>query len=130
MDVPNEKQYENLTSHLRYLNDKIMDAFSRFITLGTAIIGGVFYVHVNLDLKDPRRIALGLPASAAMMLVGLGTIILIITNLFAWRAYRKRLSEEYPLIPLPSSINWWIAEVTMCLLIVVTCVAFYFLNPL
>ena len=130
MDVPSEKQYENVTNHLRYLNEKIIDAFSRFITLATAIIGGVFYIHINLALDDPRRKMLNLPASAALMLVGFGTVVLILSNLHAWIGYRKMLSREYPSIPLKTGINWYLSETIMCLLILITCIAFYFLNPL
>ena len=44
MNIPEEKQYEYLTHHLEYLNDKIIETFLLFIKLAIAIIGGIFFL--------------------------------------------------------------------------------------
>jgi hypothetical protein len=108
MKIPETEQYTELKSHLRYLNEKIIEAFSRFITMGMAIIGGVFYIHITLDPIDPRRYGIWLPSSAAFTLVGIGTIIIIIQNSASWNNYRKTLSKCYPEISLSVGPRTWI----------------------
>jgi len=130
MTIPPDKQYENLTTHLRYLNDQMLGAFNHFITLASAIIGGSLYVHVTLAADDSRRENLGHLATALLSLVGIGCIVLILTNLFAWLRYRETLSAVFPEIPASWSWTAWFAEALMCVLIVLTCVGFGFLNPL
>jgi hypothetical protein len=130
MQIPADKQYEHLTTHLRYLNDKILEAFNHFITLASAIIGGTFYIHVNLAASDPRRSGLANPSSALLSVVGTGIIIMIVTNLLAWHRYRATLSKVFPEIPLMRKSTAWLSETAMCVLIAITCVGFWLLNPL
>ena len=84
MKIPEIEHYTELRSHLRYLNEKIIEAFARFLTVGSAIVAGVYYVHMSLDASDARRSGLATPASAALSLLGAGTIILIVVNLRSW----------------------------------------------
>lgn len=130
MQIPPEKQYENITTHLRYLNDKIHDAFRHFFTLASAIIGGSFYAHITLASDDPRRCGLGTSASALLSVVGVAIIVLITTNFFSKQGYRKTLSSEYPAILLSHRKTEYILEVSMCALIVITCIGFWCWNPL
>ncbi|PPK74083.1 hypothetical protein B0F87_11113 [Methylobacter tundripaludum] len=130
MNVSADKQYENITTQLRYLNDKIHDAFRHFFTLASAIIGGSLYAHITLAPDDPRRCGLGSSASALLSIVGVAIVILIATNFFSKQGYRKRLSLEYPAIPLGTSKTEYAIEASTCVLIVATCVGFWFLNPL
>lgn len=130
MDVPDTEQYNEIKSHLRYLNDKILEAFSKFLAVATAIVGGVYYVHINLDATDPRREGLALPASAALSLLGLGTIILMAVNLRAWWKYREELTKNYPEIKDTRGFMTWIGELFMWILIAVACIGFWFVNPL
>jgi len=96
MKIPETEHYVELKTHLRYLNEKIIEAFSRFIAVATAIIAGVYYIHTTLAFEDNRRTGLKFSASAILMLVGIGTIILIITNLRSWHKYREVLSTDFP----------------------------------
>lgn len=130
MEAPADKQYENITTHLRYLNDKILEAFNHFITLASAIIGGSLYIHINLAFEDPRRQGLANSSSALLSVVGAFIIVLIITNLLTWHRYRATLSAVFPDIPLNRKGTSWVSETIMCLLIIATCIGFWFLNPL
>jgi hypothetical protein len=47
MKVSPDVEYKELRTHLRFLNDKINEAFSLFIKLATAIIGGEFFLHAS-----------------------------------------------------------------------------------
>ena len=130
MEVSADKQYENITTQLRYLNDKIHDAFRHFFTLASAIIGGSLYVHITLASDDPRRSGLGSSASALLSVVGVAIIVLIATNFFSKRGYRKMLTHEYPAIPLSSSKTEYFLEFSMCVLIICTWIGFWCWNPL
>ncbi|MHC4460135.1 MAG: hypothetical protein ACYS30_01770 [Planctomycetota bacterium] len=130
MKIPETEQYTELKSHLRYQNEKILEAFSRFLALATAIVGGVYYVHINLSITDTRRHGLAFPASAALSLLGLGTIILIAINLLAWWKYRGVLTAIYPDIKDTRGFMTWIGELFMCFLIAIACTGFWFVNPL
>jgi len=130
MKIPEEKQYEYLTHHLEYLNDKIIDSFELFIKLSTAIIGGVFFLYWKLKDSELSGACFVLISNILLCVVGIAMILLIINNLLAWRAYRKTLSEQYPDILPPHWIKWWLSEVIMILLILTTCILFSFNNPL
>jgi hypothetical protein len=130
MKVPEVEQFQELKEHLRYLNEKILEAFSRFFTLAIALVGGVYYVHINLAVDDLRRTGLGMPSSAALSLLGAGTIVLIVVNWRSWMRYRKTLSDCFPEIGPSKGIDSWLTELCMCLIIVAACAGFWVVNPL
>lgn len=130
MEIPLEKQYEFLTSHLRYINDKIYQSFTFFIKIATTVIGGVFLLHWKLPLEDPKRNSLSTATDLLFILISLSMLLIIWNNLRSWRGYRKVLSEKYPEIPPNKSKLRWITEITMSLVIVLSCVGFLIYNPL
>jgi hypothetical protein len=130
MKIPEDKQYENLTTHLRYLNEKIIQSFNLFVKLATAIVGGVFFLNWKLVPGCLQRAKLHNAASGLFVLVSLSMIFLILRNLLAWRGYRKELSRQYPDIVLTKGCHWWISEAVMCFLIAVSCIGFLVFNPL
>jgi magnesium-transporting ATPase (P-type) len=130
MDIPEEKQYEYLTHHLEYLNEKIIESFELFIKLATAIIGGVFFLHWRLAENNLSGASFVQMSNILFWVVGISVIILIFNNLHAWRSYRTTLSKEYPDIPISKPIWWWLSEVMMGLVILLTCILFSRFNPL
>jgi hypothetical protein len=130
MEIPSEKQYEHLTSHLRYINDKIYQSFTLFIKLATTVIGGVFILHWKLPLEDPKRCSLSIATNWLLVLISISMLILIWNYFRSWRGYRKRLSEQYPAIPNDKNIWRWVTETVMSIVIFITCIAFFVFNPL
>jgi len=130
MDIPEEKQYEYLNHHLEYINDKIIGAFELFIKLATVIIGGVFFLRWKLSEYELNGTSFVAMSNILFWVVGISMIIHILNNLRAWLQYRKTLSEQYPKIPSPT--NFWrlLNELTMCLVILMTCILFSWFNPL
>jgi UDP-N-acetylmuramyl pentapeptide phosphotransferase/UDP-N-acetylglucosamine-1-phosphate transferase len=130
MEIPEEKQYEYLTRHLEYLNEKIIQFFTLFIKLATAIVGGVFFIHWKLPPQDDKRVSLASAADWLFILVTVSMILLIVNNLRSWFKYRKTLSEQYPKIPNDKNIMRWLTEVIMCIVIAIACIGFIIFNPL
>ena len=130
MEIPEEKQYEYLTGHLQYLNEKIIQFFTLFIKLATAIVGGAFYLHLKLTQGDAMRTSISKATDFFFVLVSFSMVLLILNNLRSWFEFRNTLSEQYPEIPNKKHIMRWLTEVIMCIVIVITCIGFLMFNPL
>lgn len=130
MKIPVDKQYEYLTHHLEYLNEKILGSFSLFIKLATAIIGGIFFLYWRISEKVQYWHKFIVISNILIWLVGISIISLIVVNLLAWKEYRETLSKEYPKIKSTHKLRWWLGEAVMILLILMTCILFSYYNPL
>lgn len=130
MVISDDKRYEELKTHLRYLNEKMIQAFEMFIKIATGIVGGTFFLHMKLNINDPQRPLMSYGVNALMLLVGGGMTIIIINNLCSWHSYRKTLSDDFPEIPLKKRVGTWLAETLMCALILTTSFGFMAFNPL
>ena len=127
--ISDEKQYEFITGQLNYHNDKIIDAFSQFVKLVSAIIaGGVWMITQQLDAGTKTLI--GKVAMWLILLVSISSTLLILINLRVWWGYRKTVSklvgtERAPLPRFPRSSS---SELVMILVIIVTtCLLFLYL---
>lgn len=128
-DVPLEKQYEYLTTQLRYLDDKIFRSFALFIKLATAVIGGTFYLYLKFpDLRGWTLLMFA--TNAAFVGIGLGNILLISNNLRSWQEHRKTLTVRYKGIPPLEGVGWGLSEVVTCVGIALSVVGFLLINPL
>ncbi|OGW80001.1 MAG: hypothetical protein A2Z83_09340 [Omnitrophica bacterium GWA2_52_8] len=121
-----DKEYENFTNHLRHLNDKIIQVSLSFVQIATAIIGGSFYLKFTYPTESKDY---WWPVDLLLICVGVGHIFIILKNLQAWRAYRKKLSEKFD-IELPKGSRWCQSEVAMCTLIIVVILGFIYFNPM
>ena len=130
MEIPKENQYEYLTGHLQYLNEKIIQFFTLFIKLATAIVGGAFYLHLKLPPEDVKRASISNATDFLFILVSFSMILLILNNLRSWFEFRNTLSEQYPEIANKKHIMRWLTEAVMCLVIVITCIGFLAFSPL
>jgi len=130
MAISDDKQYEEFKTHLRYLNDKMIEAFNLFIKLSTAIVGGTFFLHLKLEANDPQRLHIATGTDALMLLVAIGMTLVVINNLRAWHSYRSTLSKLFPEIPKRTKFWSWFTEVLMCVLMIGVAWGFHALNPL
>lgn len=121
------KEYENLTTQLRYLNDKIIEAFSSFVHIATAIIGGTFYFSI-LHYEQAKKHWFEID----LLLIGIGSgyILFILNNLWSWYEYREELSKKFGGIDRPKPFKSCRNEILMCVLIILAVMGFVFLNPL
>ena len=130
MIVSPDVEYKELKEHLRYLNEKIIEAFSLFIKLATAIVGGAFFLHWKLAMDDPQRYLLARGLNALLIVVGIAMALIILNNLWAWFGYRRTLSERFPDIPFSYGLRTFLAEALMVILTLTTAIGFTVFNPL
>lgn len=48
--VSDEKQYESVSTQVRYLNDKILESFNLYLKLFSGIVGGSIWLSGNYNL--------------------------------------------------------------------------------
>lgn len=120
------KEYENFTTHLRYLNDKIIQASLSFVQIATAVIGGTFYFAFKYPSESK---AYWWPIDLLLIIVGAGHIFIIWKNLQSWRTYRTKLSEKFD-VDLPKNTRWFQSEAAMCALIILIILGFIYFNPM
>ena len=124
--MDSNSEYEFLTKHLDWLDDRIFEIFSRYITLITAIIGGCFYI-TSLERIDLDWAAMAV--DRLFWLVSIFSAFLIIFRAKAWYRYRKILYEKHPKAG-KASIKSLFVEIVMILTILGLCFIFPSQNPL
>ena len=130
MELSPDVEYKELRTHLRFLIDKIDEAFNLFIKLATAIIGADFFLYWKLETNDTHRHSLAIGLNALLFLVGVAMSLIIINTLFSWHGYRKALSKRFTEIPFSIGPQTFLAELLKCIIIICTIIGFAVLNPL
>lgn len=119
-------EYNRLTTHLSYLDNKILEFLKLYIQIATAIVGGSFYLSSKKTVVPSEWIIL---SSGLMTMMSVGTILFIQHHLIAWMRFRKVLAREFPFTKTPT--GWWYAsEMVACIFICIACIIFWFFNPL
>ena len=82
-----EERYKFVTGQLGYHNDKILETFSQFTVLISAVVGGIFWLRARPEWpqiwSDVRDLAY-----AIVVLIGFQAIMRIVLNLLTWWGYR------------------------------------------
>jgi hypothetical protein len=83
-----ENRYKFVTAQQNYLNEKILEAFSQFVTILVTIIGGVIWLRSQSSWPQiwpqTREIA-----SYVVSLLGVQALLRIGINAFSWWGFRK-----------------------------------------
>ena len=87
MPISDEKRYEFITEQLRYVNEKIIEAFQMFVKIMSAIVAGLIILETQ-DVSAPTRTLVADLLPWLFLLVGLSSLILILVNLRSWWGYR------------------------------------------
>ncbi len=119
MAINDEKRYEFITEQIRYVNEKIIEAFTLFVKLTSAIVAGIVWLLIQ-NLKHETRILIGPVIPWLFLLLGVTCILLIIINLRSWWGYRKAestLGEQIGTLPifLFSSLIGNHSSLTVCI---------------
>jgi hypothetical protein len=121
MPIP-EERYKYVCGQLNYLNDKILESFTQFVTLLTAIAGGVIWLRPQKEWSAIWNQTKPL-AIALIVVVALQAIVRVWLNLWSWWGFRQAESEltngavQPPLFPRSAS-----QELTLSIVIIITLV--------
>lgn len=125
--IDEEKRYEFITSQIRYHNEKMIEAFNRFIQLFAAITGGSIWVAIQSAHFTANGSHYWVLADALVLLLAAITCLNIISDLLAWFGYREAESNLVGVKKLKPP-HW--LQYAMLLGIVGACLAFCVFNPL
>ena len=131
MTINDQKRYEFITEQLRYVNEKIIEAFTLFVKLTTAIIAGIVWL-LTQSLKDETRLLIGSFIPWLFLLLAATSILLIIINLRSWWGYRKAESTLVGVnkVPNPKFPRSCSGEIVMIGVIIVVFFVAWICNPL
>lgn len=124
------KRFENVTTMIRYHNDKMIEAFNRFISFVVAIIGGA-YALLSFEHLDSASKAQAISLVPYLLwLVALSSLAIIFSNYQSWYGFRKAESAlSNKSIPMPT-LPWSMSEqIIMTVIVLAVCCGYYFINP-
>jgi len=90
--VSETERYRIVCARIDLHHQKIVDSFSLFIKLASALAAGIVWLRLDDKWRatwpELRGFAIGL-----FLLIALGTVVLILFNLLAWWGYCRAESE-------------------------------------
>lgn len=124
------KRFDNVTTMIRYHNDKMVDAFNRFLRFVVAIFGGSYGLLSLEHLEKATKIQAISLVPYLLWVVGFSTLALIYSNCKSWYGYRNAESDlscgTIPKPVLPRAIS---EQIIMVLIIFGVCFGYHWLQP-
>lgn len=100
-----KERYVNVTTMIRYHNDKMVEAFVRFTRFSVGVgAGGIGYLFLNENTREVKDIVLA-TMPILLWIVGISSIAVILSNWKSWFGFRKAESKIldmpclYPRLP-------------------------------
>jgi hypothetical protein len=101
-------RYHFVVSQLQYFNEKIIEVFSLFIKLATAVAGGVIWLRLQPDWPTIWPQVRWLAVSTVVM-IAIASILMIGFNLRSWLGFRRTelqlVGQAVPPTTLPRSAS-------------------------
>ena len=95
----------NVTTMIRYHNDKMVEAFVRFTRFSVGVgAGGIAYLFLNEHTREVKDVVLA-TMPVILWIVGISSIAIILSNWKSWFGFRKAESKMldmpclYPRLP-------------------------------
>jgi hypothetical protein len=124
-------RYENITAMLRYHNDKILEAFARFVTFSIGIVGGSFWLLSQKDISEQVNEAALSSIPLLFWFLGISSLALIYSNWKSWYGFRKAESDLLQIPELaPKCPRACKEQLILAGIILLVCVFFTFFSPL
>jgi hypothetical protein len=131
MTIPDEKQYEFVTSRVAELATATHSGLKIFLPNYSAIVGGS--IGLRLQIKATVPSAYIYLSDALVGLLTLICVIIVYDNLRAWTGYRELLSRltADTRFPAPKPVQWpsAIIEYSMCGVMVAALALYVIYNP-
>ena len=128
--IEDAQRYGFITSQIQYHNEKMIEAFNRYVQLFSAIVGGSIWLSLQKHPVGPTHY--GLLAGALVSLLTLLTVSTIVNDLDAWFGFREAetaLVGPSKLVAPHRLRSCWM-QYLMLLGILAACAGFWMFNPL
>lgn len=125
------ERFVNVTTMIRYHNDKMIEAFNRFVTFCIAINGGAYWLLTQKDLPQVIKVKSLTIVTSLIWFLGISSALLIYSNWLSWYGYRKAEHKLMPLaVPEPKIARAFKEQMIMLLVILCVCSFYSWLSPL
>lgn len=84
-------QFQHVVSQLQYFADRMRDSVKLYITLITAIIGGIFWLFTQTPPEDVKKLAEWF-GPLLVLVIGLALSLQVAFDFQSWFRYRERKS--------------------------------------
>jgi hypothetical protein len=98
--VSDIERYAFVTSQLEYFNEKIIEVFSLYIKLLTAIVGGLIWLQTQPNFETIWARAKSL-AVLIVAVIASASIVLILFNVDSWFGFRRAEAKLNRKAPTP-----------------------------
>ena len=125
-----KERFNNITTMIRYHNDKIIEAFNRFVTFSIGIVGGSFWLISQKNIEQTIKEAVISSVPILFWFLGVSTIALIYSNWKSWFGFRQAESTLVSDVPAPSRFKSSKEQIIMGCIILFVCIFFTSFSPL
>lgn len=125
-----KERFTNITTMVRYHNDKMVEAFNRFVTFTIGIVGGTFWLLSKKELHISVKTSVMSNVPLLFWFLGVSTLAIIFSNWFSWFGFRKIQSELISGVPKPTYFKSSKEQLIMTLIILTVCSFFTWFSPL
>jgi hypothetical protein len=130
-----DTEFNNVSTHVRYLNEKMIEAFKLFVSLFSAIVGGSIWLSAGEMPAETRNNYYWL-SNVLVGLLTIVTVVMIAEYLRSWHQYRHAMSRlggldsnGEPKIPPPRTVRASVVEACMMITALILAVLFWYYNP-
>ncbi len=124
-------RFKNITTMMRYHNDKILESFTRFVTFSIGIVGGSFWLLSQKDISEQVKEAAISTIPLLFWFLGISSLALIYSNWKSWYGLRKAESVMLKMPELaPKCPRACKEQLILSGIILLVCVYFTCFNPL
>jgi hypothetical protein len=135
--IPDEKQYEFLTSQIAARDQKAVDTyFKLFLQFFSAIVGGSIWLSLQKGIKSEDRLIYVTLSDVLVAILAVVSVALVVENFRAWWGYRRALSRLVGktdagenIVPLPKVFPAAIMETIVGCAMLIACASFLWFNP-
>ena len=87
------ERFRNVSAMIRYHNDKMIEAFARFVRFSVLIVAGSFYVFLEGGEDHGLITVVTWAAPGLCGFVAVSSAAIILSNWFSWRGFRRTEAE-------------------------------------
>jgi len=125
-----KERLNNITTMIRYHNDKMVEAFNRFITFTIGIVGGTFWLISQDKIENSVKESVISNVPLLFWFLGISSLAIIYSNWGSWFGFRKAQSKLIPDIPEPSFPKSCKEQLIMVFIIFTVCIVFTWFSPI